>query len=309
MKKFGEYLDESLAAEIKSEPKTNASKEARRLGLTYMGFGRYADSKGRIAYTVDNDRLVPYKHEEEIQSMYGKAEGTANPNKSRELFAQADNHRKILTKRTKEDDKILRKKGQEALALNKELYKFYKPGMYSDEEIQAIEDYTAESFGPVNRFLYKGHDPDTEPEDADAIENMIEALDSAFEETQAPFAYSVYTGLSERYRAEKIKPGGEYIFRGYLSTSIDFNTAIGGFTDSDWGNKKPVVLQIEISKGQKSIYVDPLSSNSGELETMLPRGSRIKIVSGPHQMDYGILNPEADPVMINLFHCVLVEDL
>jgi hypothetical protein len=309
MMKFGNFISESLAAEIKSEPKTNASREARRLGLTYMGFGRYADSKGKIAYTVDNNRLVPYKHIEEIQSMHDKARSTSNPNKSKELMAQVDTHSKVLSKREAEDNKILSKKSKEIMALNKELYKFYKPGMYDDEEIRAIEEYTNDAFGPINRFLYKGHDPDTEPEDASFIESMVEALDSAFEETQAPFAYTVYTGLSERYKAEKIKPGGEYIFRGYLSTSIDFNTAIGGFTDSDWGNKKPVVLQIDISKGQKSIYVDPLSSNTGELETMLPRGSRVKIISGPHQIDYGILNPEADPVTINLFHCVLVEDL
>ena len=94
-----------------------------------------------------------------------------------------------------------------------------------------------------------------------------------------------------------------------MSTSIDFNTAISSFADADMRSDAAVVLQVEVSKGQKSIYVDPLSANSGKRETLLPRGSRIKVISGPHMMDYGILNPDADEMQIALFHCELMEDL
>lgn len=314
MLKYGDFLAESLANEIKSEPKTAAAKEARKLGLKYMGFGRYANSKGQIAYIVDNDRLVPYKSRMEVDDMfykhhetYGINKKSLNPNDIAKKEAgkkEIDLYSKTLNKREAEDFKIVSQKEKEAQAVDKELYKFYKPNMFSQDEIDAISEYTDEAYGPVNRYLYKGHDPEVTPEQDEQITRIIENLDSAFEETQAPFPYTVYTGLSGRYSADNIKPGGEYIFRGYLSTSLSYDVSITSFAEG----KNSVVLQIEIAQGQKSIYVDPLSEHQGEDETMLPRGTKIKVISGPHMIDYGIMNPDADEMMIALFHCVIVED-
>lgn len=313
MKKFGEYLEESLAAEIKSEPKTAAAKEARKLGLTYMGFGRYADSKGQIAYLVDKDKLIPYKSRDDIGAMYNKQKlapkkvSTSAKDAGKNIQQEPDwsFYNNALNKREKEDQKIVKQKDKEATAIAKELEKFYKPSMFSEEEMDAISEYTNEGYGLVNRYLYKGHDPEATPEQDEYLARMIENLDSAFEETQAPFPYTVYSGLSSRYSADKIKPGSEYIFRGYLSTSLSFDVSISSFAEGD----NAVVLQIEIAKGQKSIYVDPLSEHQGEAETMLPRGSKIKVVSGPHITDYSIVNTSADPMKIALFHCVLIEDV
>lgn len=312
MKKFEEFLSETLATEIKTEPKSATAMQAQKLGLTYMGFGRYADNKGRITYIVDKGRLVPYKSPQEMQDMYFDTvvpEVAKSKGKSTESLKTYNFHADAQDRRNTEDEKILKQKTKEASALNKELYKLYKPTMFSQEEIDALRYYTADGFEPINKYLYKGHEPNTSQDEAGQIDALVNAIDSAFEETQAPFAYSVYTGLSSRYKASKIKPGGEYIFRGYLSTSIDFNTAISSFADADMRSDAAVVLQVEVSKGQKSIYVDPLSANSGKRETLLPRGSRIKVISGPHMMDYGILNPDADEMQIALFHCELMEDL
>lgn len=312
MKKFGEYLEESLAAEIKSEPKTAAAKEARKLGLTYMGFGRYADSKGQIAYLVDNDRLVPYKNRDEIGAMYNKQKlapkkvstSAKNAGKNVQQEPGWSFYNDALNKREKEDSKILKQKDKEATAVSKELEKLYKPSMFSEEEMDAITEYTNEGYGLVNRYLYKGHDPEATPDQDEYLARMIEGLDSAFEETQAPFPYTVYSGLSSRYSADKIVPGNEYIFRGYLSTSLSFDVSISSFAEG----KNAVVLQIEIAKGQKSIYVDPLSEHQGEAETMLPRGTKIKVISGPHMTDYSIMNSSADDMKIAIFHCQIVED-
>lgn len=307
MKKFGEYLEESLAAEVKSEPKTNASRQARKMGLTYVGFGRYADNKGRVAYTVDNDRLVPFKRNEELQKMYAKADMAANDDKSREYASQADQFAKIRNKRSKEDRKILSSKDKEIVQTNKELMKFYRPELFDDNELQAIEAYTGDAFYDINRYLYKGHDDGVDANTADQIGRMVADLDSAFEGTQTPFAYTVYTGLSDRYKAEKIQPGGEYIFRGYISTSLSYGVAIDSFA----GDGQSVVLQIEIAKGQKAIHVDGVSATDGELETLLPRGSKVKIVSGPHPLPREVvsMNGEGDDSSILLFHCKLVQDI
>jgi hypothetical protein len=320
MKKFGEYLEESLAAEIKTEPKTAASKEARKLGLTYMGFGRYADNKGRLAYVVHDDRLVPYKSRDDLDDMYYKVSSSTpftakkslavnqKPDKASQLKQEFDFHDKVFKNRQKEDNKVLSQKNKEAQALSNELYKFYNPNMFDENEVRALEEYTSEAFEDINRYLYKGHDEGVTGDKDQYLNFLISSLDSAFEDTQAPFAYTVYSGLSARYKPEKIQPGGEYIFRGYLSTSISYGTAIDSFADTDFSDKA-VVLQIEISKGQKSIYVDPLSTHQGEGETLLPRGSRIKVISGPHIIDSSIVSNGEGESQIYLFHCQLMEDL
>jgi hypothetical protein len=322
MKKYGEYLSESLAAEIKTEPKTAAAKEARKLGLTYMGFGRYADRKGQVAYVVDGDKLVPYKSRDDIDTMHYKAstglatkskkipaktkDGKLVPDKNELLKKEAGFYNTVMNKRQKEDKKIIKQKDKEAQALSDELYKFYSPNMFDKNEINAINEYTSEAFEDINRYLYKGHDEGVTNDDDKYLNHLITSLDSAFEDTQAPFPYTVYTGLSSRYKPEKIVAGSEYIFRGYLSTSLSHSTAIDSFADADFSDK-PVVLQIEIAKGQKSIYVDPVSTHQGEGETLLPRGSRVKIISGPHIIDSSVVSENESGSQVHLFHCKLVK--
>lgn len=306
MKKFGEYLEESLAAEIKSEPKTMAAKQARKMGLLYVGFGRYADNKGRVSYIVDNDRLVPFKGQGEVGKMFDKSSMINNDEKSKELFNQADQYYKVNKKRSKEDNRILSQKDKEVIKTAKQLGSFYKPEMFDDAELQAIIEYTGDAFNEINRYLYKGHDEGVDANKADAVGRMVDALDSAFDETQAPFPFTVYSGLSGRYKADKIKAGQEYVFRGYISTSLSHDVAISGFTDS----AEPVVLQIEVARGQKAIYVDNLSATDGELETLLPRGSKVRIISGPHPLPWGAIRGDSeDQSAIQLFHCQLVQDI
>lgn len=327
MKKFGEYLEESLALQAKAEPKSAAAKEARKMGLTYMGFGRYADRKGKLAYLVHDDRLVPYKSEDDVDSMHYKAYTTkqsepitkkknisptakgqpAQPSKAELLKKDAEFYSNVNSKRSKEDAKILKDLYKDANAVDKELFKFYQPNMFDDTELQAIEEYTANGYAEINRYLYKGHDEGVSPEQDQNINQTIETLDSAFEESQTPFSYTVYSGLSSRYSADKFQLGGEYIFRGYVSTSLDFNTAIGGFADVG-ASDQPVVLQVELKKGQKAIYLDAVSANSGERETLLPRGSKIKVISGPHVLDSNLFTDAWGTSTIALFHCTVTED-
>ncbi len=319
MKRFNEYLEESLAAEVKSEPKTAASMEARRLGLSYMGFGRYANSKGEVAYIVHNDRLVPYKTQEDVQGMYQKAHEmpSTGTNKSKTLVAQADEHNRILTKRFVEDEKIANRKMKEAIKTNKILTKAFPASMFDEKEMAAFQEYTNEGFGPVNRYLYKGLDDDATQEDADYINGVIEGMDSAFSNSQAPMNYTVYTGLSQRYTSDKFVPGKDYIFKGYVSTTLDYNTAIELFTEQ---NEDSVILQIEVSKGQNAIHVSGFSNvNAGEgeefqteeMETILPRGSKVKIISGPHVVMTNAINSDryGGEWSVNIFHCQLIQDI
>lgn len=323
MKKFDEYLEENLALQAKSEPKSAAAREARKLGLTYMGFGRYADRKGKLAYLVHDNRLVPYKSQDDVDSMAYKAHialtnapsvkknispsAKGKLSKAQLLKKDADFYNDVNFKRSKEDARILKDLYKDANKVDKELFKLYKPNMFDQSELEAIDFYTAEGYANINRYLYKGHDEGATVDQDAFLNQTINNLDSAFEETQTPFDYTVYSGLSSRYSTDKFQIGGEYIFRGYVSTSLDFNTAIGGFADVGDSNQ-PVVLQIELKKGQKAIYLDSVSSNSGERETLLPRGSKIQVISGPHVLDSNLFTDAYGTSTIAVFHCQLIEE-
>lgn len=304
-----ERLDETLADEIKSENnKTAAARQAKKMGLTYAGFGRYLDAKGQVSYVVQNGQLVPFKGLEDVQKMYDKAENASNPEKYKQLKSQADEHSKTYKTRQKEDDKLIRNKAKEFKKTNRELNKYFAQIGFSEQQYDALADYTDTFYDSVNRYLYKGHDEGVDAKKDSDIVGVISAIDSAFEEAEAPFDYSVYTGLSSRYKADKIVPGERYLFRGYLSTSVDPTVAATGYTDETKNGR--VLLQIDIQQGQKALHIDEISTKQGESETLLPRGTVLQIISGPHPIDPTILDPNMGDMQgqVVLFHCAIAEE-
>lgn len=302
-------LDENLAAEVKSENRrTGPARQAKQMGLTYAGFGRYLDAKGKVAYVVQDGKLVPYKGMEDIQKMYDKAENATTDEKYQQIKAQADTHSKIYRAQEKEDSRLIKSKFREAQKFNRELNKWTAQIDFTEEQFEALQEYTDTYYDSVNRYLYKGHDEGVDAMRDSDIVRVISAIDSAFDEAQAPFDYTVYTGLSSRYKANKIVEGEQYLFRGYLSTSLDANVAAGGYTDESKDGR--VLLQIDIKQGQKALHIDEISNRQGELETILPRGSMVQIVSGPHPIDPTILDPNMGDMngQVLLFHCVIVEE-
>ena len=325
MKKFGDYIEESLAAEIKNEPKSEAAKQAKRMGLRYAGFGRYIDQKGKVAYIVDKGKLVPFKGEEEIHSLWNKAEDIdffssdkKDKDKHKDKYKEAEKAAKqaedVYVRRKKDDEKLQQKIENDSYKVNNALIKHFDKHVFNKLnafQAETLQHYTEDGYGPINRYLYKGHDEGADITTDRKIAGQVAALDSILDQSVAPFSYTTYTGLSNRYSPEKIKPGEKYIFRGYISASLSPTTAIDGFTDIEAKNR--VVLQVEVRGGQKALHVDSFSSNGGEMETILPRGSMVHVVSGPH-----IVKPEALGLSggwdgdggkdVHLFHCLLVQD-
>jgi hypothetical protein len=165
----------------------------------------------------------------------------------------------------------------------------------SEEDIALIETYSTQMHDTVNRYLYKGHDDGIDGQSAQQVTDIIGAMDELFERSVAPFPYTVYTSLSARYAPDKIEVGGQYLFRGYVSTSLDYNVILDA---SDDGTDAPkVIYQIDISQGQRSLY-----SGSEYHETLLPRGSVLQVVSGPN-----VINPEVFGNVM-LFQCVIIEE-
>lgn len=302
MLKYGDYLSENLVQIATEEPSSQSAEEAKRLGLTYLGFGRYSDETGQVAYVVDRGRLVPFKHKELLQKSAEKAtNGTMNdPEQVAALQKDMNLSRRVRTK----DMKVLTNTAKEAEKTNSQLQKAYTPNNYAPEEIGALQSYTDGLSGQINNYLYKGFNGSEDPETAQAIQNSIVSLDNMLSRSQTPFPLIVYTGLSTRYDPNNFKAGKDYVFRGYSSCTLDYGTALDVYGQT--GQQAPkCLLQIDIQQGQKALYVDSLTGTTNDKEVLLPRGSKVKILSGPHTVGEDIL--QAGDVA--LFHCQLVQDI
>jgi len=325
--KFKDHLTESLASEVKREPSTDAATQAKKLGLKYMGFGRYSGKDGKVSYIVHNDKLTPYKGADVLQKDFAKAKAEkekpkapaakAKPSKGKpakkappkpDPMKAVEDGTAMLQQRQTSDQDVMKKKEQEQEKTHRQLSAYSKTQVFSDEETNAIGQYLTISAADVNRYLYKGHDEGTDSTTAGNIENIINNMDSAMAQSQIPFDYSSYTGLSARYKPEDFKLGQTYVFRGYVSTSLSHKTAIEGFSATSAtavkgikpkkaaGAGQKVVLQIDHKKGQRGIYTE-----SDEKETILPRGTTLKVVSGPHTIDGEVLGTGGSSVI--LFQC------
>lgn len=304
-KNLKDFLGENIVARIAAEPSSEAAKQAKEMNLSYLGFGRYADSTGKVAYVVDRGRLVPFKGSEATDAMFKKS-FEAPPEKKQEIKTQAVKAAALQSREERKATKLQQDLNKEAMVIHNELSKFYDPSLFDEAEMSAISDYTAQAFTEINQYLYSGFPPDTTTEMAQYVVQTIQNLDAAFEQTEAPFDYVTYTGLSARYDPNKLKVGEDYIFRGFISSTLDHATAVGSFVEagqSDMG----VVLQLNIQKGQKAIYVDAISNNDGELETIIPRGSMVRILSGPHVIDAATVSNKGQG-QISIFECQLIQE-
>lgn len=323
-------VNEGLANALKVEPKTKASRQAKSLGLRYMGFGRYAGKDGKISYVVDKKTgtLVPYKSEEEHQKLFNKYSETEfeyqdGDEKSKErLKPKVQSMKKTLdnVKRLRSDvskevkkHKFFEYKKQTSVA--KSLKDFYKKDIFSDNEIRSINHYTSSLYADMNRYLYSGYEPgEYNKEDISSLHGVMIDLDGAFEDTEAPFNFSVYSGLGESIKETNLQAGEKYVFRGYVSTSLNHNTAIEAFTwlhepNKSRKNDHKIVLQIDIEKGDKGIYVPGvLPQMRGEDEFLLPRGTTLEIISGPHQIDSTMLDEYDTDYDILVYHCRIAKE-
>ena len=321
--RFSEYLDESLASQMMVEPSSEAAAMAKKMSLTYAGFGRYADKSGKIKYIVKNKKLYPFKGKDVEQANLDnidvqkdnfalKGQGKKGEGKEVDVMGVLDKKEKTSVQGIKADENIKNKyqkqNTREIIAYDRQLRNLYQPSIFTPDEIDAIKYYTESGFNDINRYLYKGFDPETTPDQANQTVQKIQALDNAFEETGAPFDYTVYTGLSSRYDFRKIKPGKDYIFRGYISTSLDHDTAIDMFT-FDQNQDVGVVLEIDIKEGQKSIYLEGVTDTQGEFETLLPRGTKVRVEGGPYMIESDVTTSGNNPgKQVALFKCSIVEE-
>jgi hypothetical protein len=264
MKKFRQYMLEDLTGAL-VEPQSAAAQQAKKLGLTYVGFGRYEDPRTQqVTHIVQNDRLVPFSKAIKT-NRFAQDSGDDFGEYNKNLMPDVEQNHNDLTNT-------------------------HLPEMYDDAELEAVENYTANSTEINNRLrsLPTGVPADQiEPMYAgDPIPGHISALDMALSKSVSPKDFLVYASLGNGFSIDSFQPGQIYQFRSFRSTTLDPNVAMNFASkyDQQPSRRSSFVLQIHVPKGSSGMYVNEYSTQSGEAEYVLPRGSAIQIVSGPTKM-------------------------
>lgn len=136
----------------------------------------------------------------------------------------------------------------------------------TEGERAALDDYLGFDYSDVNNRL-RGIWPMNED-----VEEKVRLLDGALSRGSVPDDIIVYRGLSsaELHRELSSRVGGIWEERGYTSASLRPYAArqfAGSSTDT------AVTMDIKVPKGSRGAFID-----SEEVEILIPRGSRYRIV-------------------------------
>jgi hypothetical protein len=252
--------------------------QAKRLGLKYLGFGRYGmidpmTQEYTVTHKVINGRLEQVAEgavDDEFDHKQRGSKWLSNTDQT-PLYLQHLDSREIGRINTLFKDQT---KGG---ALAK--HRLSKCG-------DSLKTYCDLEYSRVNKFLSSGSDI----EDAnEKIQKIIKDLDKLTKHEVSKLDADVHlfrgaTGVFEK--------GTEYSFPWFLSTSADPNTALN-FVPSEPRQAKgkpteyPVMLEIVAKKGQQALNTRAIAKALGhevqphEYEFILPRNGTLKIVDGP----------------------------
>ena len=144
---FKSFLNEKLSDEMMKEPSSEAAKQAKKMNLNYVGFGRYTDRTGQVKYIVKNDKLYPFKgkdqeqaniqnldQQQEKESMKGKPDANTSSSITKSQNASVSalkTDEKIKAKYAKDNQKTV-------LTYDKHLKSFYSPDLFTPDEINGV---------------------------------------------------------------------------------------------------------------------------------------------------------------------------
>jgi hypothetical protein len=258
-------LKEDLNVAATEPAGSPAAQEAAKLGLQYVGFGRYEDPRtGQVTHIVQNDQLVPYN----------KAVGT-------NTYQQQSSN---------DINNFAQEMSQSEQELHQALLQEYGAAGFKNDELDAIREFTSGAYKDINERLSElpAGIPaeEIQPESAgDPFPSMIQSLDNALAKNQTQASFVVYNTLDgNAFDITQFKSNTIFAFKGYGSTSISLANALQYNSSYAEGGKNIVVIQIKVPAGSNGAYVDDYSANPGENEFVLPRGSKVKIVSGPNKL-------------------------
>lgn len=262
MKKIFEDLNQ-----LKVPEKSNASQEAQKKKLNYVGFGRYTDAKtGQVTHIVQNDKLVPFNRAVKTN--------TFKTNNADDYGAYAE----FMAPQIEQ--------------LHNYLTTAYTPEKYDDAELDAIYNFSNNAYSDINTRLSalpsnvaankieKTSLDDTMPE-------FIATMDSAVKRIRAPVDFLTYTRLSADYRVEDFTKGLVFKFKGYRDTSISMNAVLNSAQAAQTsfaGRPQVILLQLLVPKNSRGIYAADFSPNAMDGEFILPRGTTVEVMSEPQNL-------------------------
>lgn len=219
---------------------------------------------------------------------------------------------------------------------------FFVGGSSSPEAIQSVEYYTASGYRPINRYL-RGDTGNMNDDTKQNIAEHIQKVDTAFADAGVRFPrnLNVYRGASiSLEEIDTLNQSKRIPLSGYASVSLrpDIAYSFGNFgggkgskllrgallniglSEDDTENLPD--MYVESKRGNKILYsinrldrclslaVDRMSSNSGEDELLLNRGTEInnrpnsrvmKVVNSSQDKDVGIwiAKVEISPIAIS----------
>ena len=104
-----------------------------------------------------------------------------------------------------------------------------------------------------------------------AARARMAALHRAVDASTVPAPVTVFRGIPASVVAD-IPEGGTLIDRAFMSTSLSQRSA-KTFSEG-------AILELRVPAGQKALYMDELAAGMGhEVELLLPRGTKLRIVS------------------------------
>lgn len=155
----------------------------------------------------------------------------------------------------------------------------------SNDENQAISDYTGSYYLPINEYLRNNEgQTGTDPK----LDSRIYQIDSALEDARVPEAIIVYRRVTEMQFGEEYgwlrNPDGiinmdnaatlelkykETIFKqySYMSTSL-----VQDIDSSFSSGRYPILFEITVPEGIEAAYIDELSKHPGQTEFLINRG-------------------------------------
>lgn len=136
----------------------------------------------------------------------------------------------------------------------------------SPEEVSAAKYYTGPGYKPLNGHLRFGE------EVSPAVLARMSHLDSAISKSVVEKDTTVYRGVqSGSWLPRGLAPGTEITDAGYVSTAIDPEGQYGGDTK----------MIIRVPKGSRALDLpgNALSHHPNESELLLPRGTRLRVLS------------------------------
>lgn len=276
MKKFSEFIYEDFSGAM-VEPVSNASMEAKKMGLVYAGFGRYKNPEtDQVTHIIQNDKLLPFNKAIKTNT-FSVTSGDDIGDYTKNMKPQTDQtHTSLLD--------------------------YYGSDNYDEKELGAIEAFSADP-ELINRRLMSlnGMVPaDQLQMDSaqDTIPGTVAALDSSMNKLGAPDDFLIYVGLDSSFDIATLKLGSKIRFKTFRSGSLDPSVVLDELAGQDSSTiKQAKILQILVKKNAMGMYIDDYSTQPGQGEFVLPRGAVIKITSDPNKLvgsnrNVGAINQE-----------------